>query len=67
MSEGRRLVECAGNFVPYLCGSMVIPPESPDIRGFPYLDAQKGERPGRRAERLVRFSPGKPAELRWAK
>jgi hypothetical protein len=29
---------------------MVIPPESRDIRGFPYLDAQKGERPERRAK-----------------
>jgi hypothetical protein len=34
-----------------VCVSMVIPPESLDIRGFPYLDAQKGEQPERRAER----------------
>jgi hypothetical protein len=34
-----------------MCVAMVIPPESLDIRGFPYLDAQKGEQPERRAER----------------
>jgi hypothetical protein len=31
-------------------GAQCSPPlESPDIRGFPYLDAQRGERPERLA------------------
>ena len=36
-----------------MCVWMVIPPQSPGIGGFPYLDAQKGDQPKQRAERLA--------------
>ena len=42
--EGRRLVNAPGASS-RMCVAMVIPLDSPGIRGFPYLDARKGERP----------------------